>query len=289
MSCQTKKNELSDTPTQGTIYISVEQSFRPVIEQQIRMYEESFPGTKIIATYKPESDCLRDFFNDSTTRLVIIGRALTPDEDRAMKRKLGYIPGCQQVATDAVALIIHPNNKDSLFTMEELKNSLSGKSRGKEFVFDGRRGTSTVRYIKDSILQGMNYDTGVVRAKQNAVEVINHVAVHENARGMVGIGEIGNPEDSSQVKMSRKIRYGYIRCDICQDSPYIKPVQQSLITRRYPLSRGVYYAIKENFTGLGGGFTSFLKYERGQLIFRRAYWSPVMDLNNRNVQINTQP
>jgi phosphate transport system substrate-binding protein len=64
------------------------------------------------------------------------------------------------------------------------------------------------------------------------------------------------------------------------------PLQQSLNTRRYPLTRGVYYAIKENYTGLGSGFTSFLKYERGQLIFRRAYLSPMMNLNDRNVEIN---
>jgi phosphate transport system substrate-binding protein len=44
--------------------------------------------------------------------------------------------------------------------------------------------------------------------------------------------------------------------------------------------------IHENYTGLGTGFTSFLKFERGQLIFRRAYLGPVMDLDIRNVQVN---
>ena len=285
-SCSSKKTDVSDTPNEGTIYISVEQSFRPVIEQQIKMYENSYPGTHIIATYKPEAECLRDFFNDSITRMAIVSRALTPDEDRAMKRKLGYLPGCQQVASDAVVLILHPNRKDSLFTLDGLRNELSGKANGNVFVFDGQRATGTVRYIRDSILKGAMYNTANVGAKNSASEVINFVANNEDAIGFVGISEIGNPEDSSQFNLRKQIKFGYVRCDVCQDSPYVMPLQQSLNTRRYPLTRGMYYAIKENYTGLGSGFSSFLKYERGQLIFRRSYLSPIMNLNDRNVEIN---
>jgi phosphate transport system substrate-binding protein len=203
--CSSKKRDVSDTPNQGTIYISVEQSFRPVIEQQIRMYEDSYPGTHIVAAYKPEAECLRDFFNDSITRMAIVSRALTPDEDRAMKKKLGYLPGCQQVASDAVVLILHPNRKDSLFTLDGLRNALSGKGNGNIFVFDGQRATGTVRYIRDSILKGGMYDPTNVGAKKSATEVIDFVAKNENAIGFVGISEIGNPEDSVQASMRKLI------------------------------------------------------------------------------------
>ncbi len=36
-----------DSPTSGTINISVDESFRPVIEEQIKVFEGSYPGTKI--------------------------------------------------------------------------------------------------------------------------------------------------------------------------------------------------------------------------------------------------
>jgi phosphate transport system substrate-binding protein len=64
------------------------------------------------------------------------------------------------------------------------------------------------------------------------------------------------------------------------------PSQQTILNRRYPLVRGLYYLIKENYTGLGNGFVNFLKYERGQLIFKRAYLGPIMDFNTRNVNLN---
>jgi hypothetical protein len=40
---------------------------------------------------------------------------------------------------------------------------------------------------------------------------------------------------------------------------------------------------------LGSGFVAFLKYERGQLIFRRAYLGSIMNFNVRNVNLNQKP
>jgi phosphate transport system substrate-binding protein len=88
--------------------------------------------------------------------------------------------------------------------------------------------------------------------------------------------------------MLKKVKIAYLQCDFCTDSPYVKPVQQSILTQRYPLVRGVYYILKENYTGLGSGFVSFLKYERGQLIFKRAYLGPIMDFRLRNIKINEE-
>jgi phosphate transport system substrate-binding protein len=36
----------------------------------------------------------------------------------------------------------------------------------------------------------------------------------------------------------------------------------------------LYYILKENYDGLGSGFANFMEYEKGQLIFRRAYLGP---------------
>jgi phosphate transport system substrate-binding protein len=44
--------------------------------------------------------------------------------------------------------------------------------------------------------------------------------------------------------------------------------------------------VKENYSGLGSGFAEFLNYERGQLIFRRAYLGPIMDFDIRQVKVN---
>jgi phosphate transport system substrate-binding protein len=282
-----EKKHFTDTPKNGSINISVDESFKPVMEEQIAMYEASFPGTNIIAQYKSEADCLKDFFRDSTNRLVIVTRGLTDNEEKYMIDSLGYNPGWQEVATDAVAVIVNKKSTDTIFSLESLQQRLTGKiKKDQTIVFDGLNRTSTVRFIQDSILKGKAFDTAVVRAVKNSDEVIDYISTHENAIGFVGINRIGNPEDEKQVALLKKVKMGLVQCDLCVDKPYILPTQQSILNRRYPLVRGLHYIIKENFKGLGSGFVAFLKYERGQLIFRRAYLGPIMNFNVRNVNLN---
>jgi phosphate transport system substrate-binding protein len=59
------------------------------------------------------------------------------------------------------------------------------------------------------------------------------------------------------------------------------------MAKRYPLVRGLYYILKENYDGLGSGFSNFLIYEKGQLIFKRAYLGPAkMNFSVRNATMN---
>ncbi len=283
-------NSQKETPTSGTIHISIDESFKPVMEEQIRIFELSNPAAHIIATYKSEADCFRDFFNDSLNRMVVVGRGLTSKEEKYMMHKLGFNPSCNAIASDAVAVLVNAKSKDTLFTMANLKAALQGKkdllNQSKTFVFDGLNATSTVRFIQDSILKGQAYDTSVVKAAKNSKEVMAYVAQHPDAVGLVGFSWIGNPEDTAQVNLLQTVKIAYIQCDICENKPFVKPMQESMITKRYPLVRGMYYILKEHFSGLGTGFVSFLKFERGQLIFKRAYLDPVMDFEVRNVNMN---
>jgi len=78
ISCKTKIiNPVTDTLTSGTVHISVDESFRPVIDEQVKVFESSYPDAKIIVHYKPEADCLRDIIRDSLTRMVIVTRGLS--------------------------------------------------------------------------------------------------------------------------------------------------------------------------------------------------------------------
>jgi phosphate transport system substrate-binding protein len=277
----------TDSPKNGTIEISVDESFEPVMREQIAIYEASYPGTKINAHYKSEADCLKDFFKDSTNRLVIVTRGLTDNEEKYMIDSVGFNPGWQEVATDAVAIVVNKKSVDTLFSLDDLQQRLTGKTKKDQtVVFDGLNRTSTVRFIQDSILKGKVFDTAVVRAVKNSDEVLDYIATHENAIGFVGINRIGNPEDEQHLALLKKVKISLVQCDLCVDKPYVLPSQATILNRRYPLVRGLYYIIKENFTGLGNGFVSFLKYERGQLIFKRAYLGPIMNFNVRNVNIN---
>lgn len=151
---------------------------------------------------------------------------------------------------------------------------------------DGRTATSTVRFAIDSILAGDKLSNEVTAA-DSSTGVIDYVSKNKDAIGFLGVSWIGNNDDPVQLSFQNKVTIASIKCEICPNDAYIKPYQANIATRRYPLVRGLHYILKENYEGLGSGFANFLIYERGQLIFRRAYlWPAKMAFEIRNAGID---
>src|SRR5262245_45008761 len=91
-----------DTLTSGTIHISADESFKPIIDSQIKVFLSQYPKAKIIAHYKPEAECIKDLLND-TIRLVIITRGLSEEEVNFYKDTLEFAPQWGKIASDAIA------------------------------------------------------------------------------------------------------------------------------------------------------------------------------------------
>jgi phosphate transport system substrate-binding protein len=121
-------SDTRDTTTSGTIHISVDESFKPVIDSQIKVFESQYPNANIIVHYKPEAECLRDLMQDSI-RMVIVTRGLTRNEENILKDTLSYNPAFGPVAFDAIAVVVNNNSKDTLFTMEDIRSMSSLCSR----------------------------------------------------------------------------------------------------------------------------------------------------------------
>jgi phosphate transport system substrate-binding protein len=276
----------TDTLSSGTINISVDESFKPVIDSQIKVFEASFPNARIIAHYKPEAECIKDLNNDSI-RMVIITRFLTDTEEKTLKDHLTFLPVQGRMAYDAIAVIVNSRAKDSLFDMTNIRSLVKGTSGYKyKVVLDGLSATSTVRYVMDSLAKGQPLGKNVVAATSSQ-GVIDYISNNTDAIGFIGVSWIGNPEDSIQSSFLRKVKIVSLECAQCQPVVYTQPFQYNIATRRYPLVRSLNFILKENYEGLGSAFSNFLIYERGQLIFRRAYlWPAKMGLNIRNAKIN---
>lgn len=277
ISCKNKENSKQensyDSPKKGVIHISVEESFKPVIAEQIKVYESSYPNAKIIAHYKSEVECLKDLQKDSI-RMVIVARGLTRNESKFFESKLNYRPQYDVLAYDAVSVITNAQSTDSVYTLKDLQQLLSGKIIGnKQVVVDGNNATATVRYLMDSVLRGETFGTNV-KAVSSSKAVVEYVAQHVNAIGFVGFSWIGNYDDPEQIAYLKKIKYALVECKLCKDETFAKPSPSTIMYRQYSLVRPLFFILKENSTGLGTGFVNFMSLERGQLIFRRSYLVP---------------
>jgi phosphate transport system substrate-binding protein len=278
MACKEGSGERSGPETRfdkGTIHISCDETFKPVMDAQVEVYEALYPDTKIIVHYKPEAECFRDFGVDSI-KMVIATRGYSKAEENLMVDSLHVGPDELVVARDLIAVIVNPASKDTFFSIPEIKALLTGKYKENLIpVFDGVRETSTVRFMLDSVLKGENLGKNVVAAK-SSVGVIEYVSKTPNAVGFVGYSWIGNKDDTSQLAYMKRVRTAYVESTDSAGA-YIHPSQYFIYTNSYPLIRDLFYIIKEkNSYGLAHAFAHFLTLgDKGQLIFRRSYLMPV--------------
>jgi phosphate transport system substrate-binding protein len=275
----------TDSTTSGTIHISVDESFKPVIDSHIKVFESRYPDARVIVHYKPEAECLRDLNIDSI-RLVIVTRGLNKDEQATMEKRLSFNPSFGIIAWDAIAVIVNNEVKDTLFTMQDIRSMVKGTSGHKyKVLMDGTSATSTVRYVADTLLRGEPLSKNVVGAN-GSEGVINYISNNTDAVGLIGVSWIGNRDDTTQLSFLKKVKIAQIECSDCNGT-YVVPVQYNIATGRYPMTRPLYYILKENYDGLGSGFKNFLIYETGQLIFNRAYLLPArMRLDVRQTEIS---
>jgi ABC-type phosphate transport system substrate-binding protein len=283
--CTSKPAQPRETTTSGTIHISVDESFKPVIDSQIKVFESQHPDAHIVVQYKPEADCLRDLNVDSI-RMVIVTRSLSESEEKTLSNKLSFKPTYGPIAYDAIAVIVNNQVKDTTFTMQDIRSMAKGTSGYKyKVLLDGKSATSTVRFVIDSLLQGQPLSSNVVAAP-NTEGVIDYVSKNQDAIGLLGVSWIGNKDDTTQLSFLKKVKIAPIECRGCNGT-YVDPVQYNIAYARYPMIRPLYYILKENYDGLGNGFANFLIYEKGQKIFYRAYLLPArMSFEQRKMQIS---
>jgi len=271
--CKTSaKTELIDSPSEGRIRISVEESFKPFIEQELKVFALSFPNANIEVAYKSEIDCFKDLASDST-RMIIVTRGLDKKEQANYKDQLSYAPTFGILAYNAIAVVVNKKSKDSVFSMAELSAALSGKNN-KQVVMDGSHLTGVVRFLKDSLLHETPFGKNVVSAN-GSEEVISYIKNNPNAIGFVGMNWVGDNYDPKQMEDRKIIKMALVECTLCIEKGYYsQPSQANISKGHYSLSLPIYYILKENAPGLGTGLLNFMSLERGQLIFQRAFLVP---------------
>jgi len=272
-----------DTLSKGNIDISVDETYSPVIQEQLKVFDSSFPEANVNAHYKPEAECFKDFF-ENKARLILVTRELSANEKTFCEQNQ-VVPTTIALAKDAVAIVLNPSSPDTVLDVNSVKGILTGVYKKKYTVVFDNQGSSTLRYIQDSLLGGQKLGANVFAAKGNN-EVIDYVSKNPDAIGFVGLSYAGTQNDSTGVnEFINKVKVA----GIYNDSAGIayKPYQAFIALKLYPFTRSLYFIHRETYPGLGTGFANFLSRERGQLIFAHAHLFPLrMNIVIRDAAIN---
>jgi len=284
-SCADKDRQPQDTMTSGTIDISVDETYRPVIQEQLKVFDSSFPEADIRVHYKPESECFKDLLAEKA-RLILVTRNLLPAEKPLYEQKK-IVTTSMTLARDAVAVIVHPSSPDSMLSLSQIRGMLTGVYRKKYTVVFDNQGSSTVRYITDSLIPGEQPDTSVVFAAKGNDAAVDYVAQHPDAIGFIGLSYVSDITDPETEAFLKKVRVVSVLNDSAQR--FYQPYQAYIAMHLYPLTRDLYFISRETYPGLGTGFINFLSKERGQLIFAHARLFPLrMNIVIRDATINRQ-
>lgn len=278
--CQGKpKDSRTDTYTSGVIAIAADESFRPIVQEEIDVFEGLTPLAGIVPRYVTEVEAVNLLLKDSL-RLAITSRRLTPEEMNSFNSRK-FFPQEIKIATDGLALITNPNNPDSLITVNELRSILTGETKQwKELypssrlgdirlVFDNKN-SSTVRFAADSICKDAPLSSDLKALKTNR-EVIDYVARTPNAIGIIGVNWLSDRNDSTGLSFSREVRLMSVSA-AAKATPQnsFKPYQAYLYYGDYPLTRSIYALLNDPRSALPWGFASFLASDRGQRIILKS-------------------
>jgi phosphate transport system substrate-binding protein len=289
-SCSGGKKGPTDTPTQGTIQIAVDEAFLPIISAEIIAFQSLYRKARIVPRYVDEEEAFRLLLADSVR--LVIGRRHFNDSEKAYFKEKRITPRSVKMATDALGIVLHKSNPDSMFTMAQVKQiltdpgfdwkKLSGKGKaGRPVLVLDKPGSSNLLTLLDRFGLG---DTSalslpVVWAGGDR-EVINYVNQNPSAIGFMGVNWISDPEDPTQTRFRQGIQVGFLMPDsleaLRQKYPdrvtesYYQPLQAYLAQEFYPLTRDMVVASREARSGLGTGFTAWLTSDKGQRIVLKA-------------------
>jgi phosphate transport system substrate-binding protein len=257
----------TDTPTSGVTKISADDSYKPMVDAEVQVYQSLYDKTSIHVKYEPEDSIFSDLMHDSVG-LIVAGRQLSKQEESYFKDKQLF-PEQVKVATDALAIIVNNDNPDTLFTMDKIKaifrndSTWDSPGKGKITVVFDHENSSNSRYIRENLMKGDKFPSYCFALNGNP-QVIDYVSKNKQALGVIAVNWVSNDYDSATVGFLNKVKIAWISATT--EGQHFQPYQYYIKTGDYPLCRDVYIIKTEPYVGLGSGFLSFVASDKGQRI-----------------------
>ncbi len=292
------KSGRTDTYSSGAISFASDESFSPIIDEQIQVFESIYREAELTPIYTNELDAVNMLMTDSI-QLAITTRNFTKEEFDNLKAR-NYLPVAIPLAYDGLSLIINKENTDSCITVKDIKRVLSGQAktwsdivpgskRGDILVVFDNKKSSTVHFCVDSLLGGKPINSPNIVAAQTSKEVIDYVEKTPNAIGIIGSNWLNDKRDTTNTTFKKNITVMSVsRLDTATYMNSWKPYQAYLLDGRYPLVRTIYALLNDPINGLPWGFAHFIEGPKGQLIIFKSGLLPMRgDITVRTVNVTS--
>ncbi len=268
-----------------------DESFENIMEQEINVYEYIYPKEDVLAYYLPENACIDSIMAMGSVKTAVVSRPLTESEISYLRSHKKLVHQ-QKIAIDALAIIVNPQNPVEILSRKDIAEILSGdvsrwdqvepcKLGEIDVIFD-HQGSSTVKYMRDSILNGRQFGPNVSAVKTNP-EVFKAVAENKNAMGVIGVSWVSSDmrgreqsvdelakaiekSDTTQLDFNSDVKVLKIRGNDVVAA--YKPYQAYIFDGSYPLYRSVYMINTSPGGTVSHRFYSFVTGFQGQKLIQ---------------------
>lgn len=271
--------------------VACDESFENILEQEINVYEYIYPKEDVLAYYLPENACIDSIMAMQGVKCAVTTRPLTEKEVSFLRSKKKIV-NQKKIAVDALAIIVNPENPVEILSKKEIAEILSGEvSRwdqvepcklGEIDVIFDHQGSSTVKFMRDSILNGKAFGPNVSAVKTNP-DVFKAVAENKNAMGVIGVSWVSSDmqgreksveelaqavekSDTTQLDFNSEVKVLKIRGNDVVAA--YKPYQAYIFDGSYPLYRSVYMISTAPGGTITHRFFSFVTGFQGQKLIQ---------------------
>ncbi|CAD0008742.1 PstS family phosphate ABC transporter substrate-binding protein [Flavobacterium chungangense] len=267
---KSKNDSNKETILKGSIEVTVDETVKPIIDDQVAVFEGTYYDAKVVVKAKSEAELINDLLNEKA-KVVITARDLTKEEtDKFIKLKIN--PRVTPFASDAIAFISNKNNNDTLIALKTVIDFMKGISNPqiKGLVFDNPN-SSTVRFMKD-LAKVKDIPAKSVFSFKTNEEVIKFVSENDGMIGVVGVNWLSQPSPEMQNIIHD---LNVLSVKGLNSNQYYSPTQNDIAEEKYPLARKLFVINCQGYSGLGMGFASFIAGDIGQRIVLKSGLMPV--------------
>ena len=275
--------------TNGITRLVCDATFENIMQQEIEVFEYIYPHADVLPYYIDEKACI-DSLLELKANAGVTTRPLSDKEISYLKSKKKRVyQKC--VAIDAVALIVNNDNPVDRIDLKDLKDIMTGKIQdwdmmgpglkklGKIDIVFEHEGSSTVNFMRDSLMNGAPFGDNVF-AQGSSQAVYDAVRERKNAIGVLGVSWLssdldGSPAGSTEERAKASEKSDTTVLDFAPDikvlkvqqpgtPSYWKPHQQYIYEGKYPLLRSIYMITTSVPGAPAHGFYSFVTGVQGQ-------------------------
>lgn len=262
-----------ETPVSGCLTIMSDETFKPLVEAEIAVFEGIYPDAHIEVIYAPEGKELNALYRDSA-EIIITGKPLSKKDKESFDQAKGIVNE-MFFASDALALLVNPKFNNSLISLKKVKSVFSGNFKTWNevdstwpetpvmLVFD-QSNSANLNFAIDSF--GLDPQKVSLFAAGSDYKVVEYVKKYGNAMGVIGAGWISDEESP----IAESLREGVKIVELKDSNQVFSSSQNSIVFKDNPLRRNIWMIRRNKKVGLGAGFLTFVMSDRGQRIILKS-------------------